>query len=82
MAKEIWFRAKWYGYGWYPSTWQGWLVLLCWAVLFVFSMARLANKWVNSLFILVITAILILICVKKGEKPGWRWGRPKNFEKK
>ena len=26
--KQLWFKAKTYGYGWYPVTWQGWLVIL------------------------------------------------------
>ena len=25
---QLWFKAKKYGYGWYPATWQGWLVIL------------------------------------------------------
>ena len=25
--KKLWFRAKRYGWGWYPCSWQGWAVL-------------------------------------------------------
>jgi hypothetical protein len=79
MKKEktkVWFKAKCYGWGWYPSTWQGALVILIWAVLFTFSLAKLDHEgWKNILFIIFITALLILISWKKGEKPRWRWGK-------
>ena len=26
MEKTIWFKAKEYGWGWYPFTWEGWTV--------------------------------------------------------
>jgi len=74
--KKLWFKAKIYGWGWYPCSWQGWLVLLVWAVIFVFAIIKLDYEWVkNFLVILVITLILIYICYKKGEKPRWRWGK-------
>jgi len=75
MKKEIWFKAKNYGWGWYPCSWQGWLVLLVWAMLFVFGIATFDHEWLKNLFVIFIfTGILIYICYKKGEKPSWRWG--------
>lgn len=75
--KELWFRAKCYGYGWYPSSGQGWMVLFIWAVFFVFSVINIDDhEWLKNLIvILIITGLLIYICYKKGEKPRWRWGR-------
>ncbi len=72
---KLWFRAKHYGYGWYPSTWQGWMVILIWAIFFTLSVIKMNDQeWLkNLLFIFLMTAILIWICYKKGEKPGWRW---------
>jgi len=38
--QPVWFRAKRYGWGWYPSTWQGWgitLLFLC-GYLLLFTM--------------------------------------------
>lgn len=73
MAK-IWFKAKHFGWGWYPCTWQGWLVLLIWAILFTFSMIMLDHEWLkNTIFLVIMTAILIYICYKKGETPKWRF---------
>lgn len=73
---KLWFKAKCFGWGWYPCSWQGWLVLLLWAILFAFSVAKMDHEWLkNLLFIFLMTGILIWICFKKGEKPGWHWGR-------
>lgn len=73
--KEIWFKAKCYGWGWYPCTWQGWLVLLIWFVLFLFSVEKMDHEGLKNLIVIIIlTIILIWISWKKGERPGWRWG--------
>ena len=29
---KLWFKAKRYGWGWTPSAWQGWMVLLVYLV--------------------------------------------------
>jgi uncharacterized membrane protein YhaH (DUF805 family) len=76
--KKIWFRAKIYGWGWYPCTWQGWLIILVWLVLFVITIVKMDHEWLkNMVGTFVFTAILIWICYKKGEKPEWCWGRSK-----
>lgn len=73
---KLWFRAKRYGWGWTPCSWQGWLTLLIWVGLFVFSINKLDHEWAkNIIFIFVITVGLIWVCYKKGEKPRWRWGK-------
>ncbi|VVB79127.1 Uncharacterised protein [uncultured archaeon] len=82
MKKKLWFKAKCYGWGWYPSTWQGWLAILIWLVLillwiFLFNTyySIEANIWEYLLGIFILTAILILFCWRTGEKPRWRWGK-------
>lgn len=73
--KKLWFKAKCYGWGWYPSSWEGFLFLLVWLVLFALSIKMMDHEWLkNLIFIFIITGILIYICYKKGEKPGWCWG--------
>jgi len=76
--KKIWFRRKLYGWGWTPSTLEGWLVVLVWAIGFYFSMRNMDHEWIkNMLFIILETALLIYICYQKGEKPRWQWGKRK-----
>jgi uncharacterized membrane protein YhaH (DUF805 family) len=74
--KKIWFKAKHYGWGWYPSSWEGWLIMLAWIALFTLAVIKMDHEWLkNFVFIFIITAILIWICWKTGEKPKWRWGK-------
>jgi hypothetical protein len=76
---RYWFPAKRYGWGWsLPSCWQGWVVLLVYlaavAVMMPFITAH-AGKSMAMAFLGVITLALLFIVYKKGEPPGWRWGR-------
>ncbi len=79
----LWFKAKRYGYGWYPVTWQGWAIV----VLYIgglLSEVMLVNSSANpedsnfliNFFprVLVLTVFLIVICRAKGEPAKWRWG--------
>jgi len=78
--KKIWFKAKEYGYGWYPATWEGWLVTLGYVVVItvlayifeVFKIENFALVYLTSVF--VVSGSLIYICYKTGEKAEWRWG--------
>lgn len=78
--KKYWFKAKTYGYGWYPATWQGWLILLTYlmvlvALIYIFETD--IEKYLAFYFIavFVLTGLLIYISYKKGEPAKWRWGK-------
>lgn len=80
--KKLWFKAKEYGYGWYPITWEGWTVILGYfaalaLLIYVFNtnIEKFLYYYLASVFF--ITAILLYICYKTGEKPSWRWGKKK-----
>lgn len=79
------FKAKLYGWGWIPAKWQGWLVIFIYIFLItILSITREdsipgdpdsgSNFLVFGLPIILLTALLIFICYKKGEKPRWQWG--------
>ncbi len=80
--KNIWFKAKEYGWGWYPVNWQGWVVTLVFSLVLGFRVASFVTKESRLpesivLFlaeIVLIVGVLVVICFKKGEKPSWRWG--------
>jgi hypothetical protein len=84
MTKEkYWFKAKKYGWGWYPCTWQGWLILGVF-VLYISQRSFAINTLIGIgrpdplrffFEILIPTVILLLLCYWKGEKPRWRWGK-------
>lgn len=83
--KKIWFVRKIYGYGWTPSKWQGWLVVLIFILLFTlnnyyFFDTNIKNPTIYSIIINSVLNIsliigLIYISYKKGEKPRWSWGK-------
>jgi len=66
-----WFKARLYGWGWIPMKWQGWVVVAC------FVVVLLLNGFYFGVLLVSIT-ILFSICYKKGEKPRWQWGPPKD----
>ncbi len=73
--KELWFKAKTYGWGWYPSTWQGWVLTIL-ALVSIIYHATLMEKypWRSGILILFVVLVLLAACFLKGEKPRWRWG--------
>lgn len=76
-GEPVWFPAKRYGYGWgFPVAWQGWAVFLAYGVLTVLVAIMPATQPPMVFFptIGLLTAGLLVICWKKGEKPRWRWG--------
>jgi hypothetical protein len=80
-----WFKAKTFGWGWTPATWQGWVVMLMYvatiagsAFVSLWPRASVAG-WIGYFSaIAVATVLLMAVCYKTGEKPGWRWGKPKS----
>jgi hypothetical protein len=80
-----WFRAKTYGWGWTPITWEGWAVQLGHVAACIGWVAYLlkdgdmpfdARRAILDLLpIVALTAVLIVICWLKGERPRWRWGK-------
>jgi len=73
--KTFWFPAKKYGWGWgFPITWQGWVVFIVYFALFLAGVykANFTTTFPNmqfTLYIIVITAVLLVICWLKGEYP-------------
>ncbi len=77
QERNYWFPAKRYGWGWGPPcSWQGWAVLL----VFIVAQAGAVLRYMplQPLRFGIATALLVgalmLICLVKGERPGWRWG--------
>jgi hypothetical protein len=76
--KKIWFPAKKYGWGWGPPVcWQGWVVLLAYFILLgaggVLLLPKHPGLFLGCVGILV--TVLVSICLLKGEKPRWHWGK-------
>jgi hypothetical protein len=74
--EQAWFPAKRYGYGWgLPRRWQGWVVMLTYVAALIvprFYAGEHVGFFIAHAF--VATALLIALCIWKGETPKWRWG--------
>lgn len=85
MKKNLWFKAKNYGWGWYPSSWQGWVTLLSYFAFLLYRGKETSHMFDTaqsfafrySFETVFATILLIAICFLKGEKPEWRWGGKK-----
>ncbi|MGE5042269.1 MAG: hypothetical protein ACM3IJ_05215 [Candidatus Levyibacteriota bacterium] len=72
-----WFAALKKGIGWYPVTWQGYLIVILYVVLVIWDFMRLYNdshSILNTLLpflpeFLFATLVLAFICYFTGEKP-------------
>lgn len=83
-----WFKAKLYGWGWVPATWQGWLVIVAY-IIFILALVFIREEDIpgnpdsGSNFLtfagplIVLTVLLLVVVYKKGERPRWQWGPPK-----
>lgn len=81
--KKLWFKAKTYGWGWTPCTWQGWASL----VIFVVGLisegvsfgtlvdAGIIAPWGFLLRIAILVTLFLIVCYTNGEKSRWRWGK-------
>lgn len=66
---KLWFKRKRFGWGWTPSTVEGWTVTAIFAGLFITLMAY--NERASAV---LLALVFIFICYKKGESPKWSWG--------
>ncbi len=80
---KLWFKAKMFGWGWYPVSWEGYLILamyLLGTVLNFINVDRLTHSISDTLInfslpFVINTIFLLIICYAKGERPRWRWGK-------
>lgn len=82
MQQKLWFKAKRYGYGWTPSSWQGVLSTILYVLALIGSFIYIdtdSNSVSDTLFsfsihFVSLTVLMCILCYLKGEKPAWRWG--------
>jgi len=73
--QNYWFPRKTYGWGWgFPCSWQGWVVM----IIYVISLIVLPNVISPSTYtfyqvVIGLSALLIGICIWKGEPSKWQW---------
>lgn len=75
-SNKYWFKPKNYGYGAYPSSWEGYTLMLIFIIcLFLSIRYTLTKPWLFTLIVFILTSILIFISRIKTEGSWkWRWG--------
>ncbi|MBV9159550.1 MAG: hypothetical protein JO019_03070 [Candidatus Kaiserbacteria bacterium] len=87
--ERYWFKRKAFGWGWTPATWQGWCTTFLYVLLIIgLALSREkdipgnpdsgSNLLTFALPIILLTVLLLIVVYKKGEKPQWQWGIPKD----
>ncbi len=76
--EKLWFKAKRFGWGWTPATWEGWAVLgvYCAYMGYLVYTSGVNDQYgyIKFLFEMIpATSILMIVCALTGEKPRWRW---------
>jgi len=74
MKGKIWFARKKYGWGWIPSSMEGWIVIIIASVMILYFAAKIETNPVNIAYIILTVVVLVIISYMKGEKPRWQWG--------
>lgn len=76
-----WFKRRRYGWGWTPSTWQGWALLVAMVLLVLvpaFVLPRHDGTGATVGFLmwtLGVVAVFVAVATAKGPRPRWRWGK-------
>lgn len=86
--EHFWFKRKVFGWGWVPATWQGWISLVIFLLIFIaIYVPFLSNGQIEArdvvVFLIEILAwffALIGLCLITGEAPKWQWGIPERSE--
>jgi len=77
MKGKIWFARKKYGWGWCPSSIEGWIVIILASAMILYFAVNIQTKPINILYMVLAGVALVIINYLKGEKPRWQWGDKK-----
>lgn len=75
---KYWFKPKRYGYGAYPSTWEGWLTIIIIMILFTYDIIEYTKIKSNLSLISAISLMVILVIISYIKTEGdwsWHWGK-------
>jgi len=84
QKRKFWFKRRRYGWGWMPSTWQGWAVIVVFVTVIITAAVSLMPPrpahptHAQMLTFLAVDGVavagLTLVLLLTGPLPRWRWG--------
>ncbi|MDX1765909.1 MAG: hypothetical protein R3313_03065 [Candidatus Saccharimonadales bacterium] len=89
--KKYWFKRKRYGWGWVPTTWQGWALTVAYIVIVIagaywFLKDVPEDTWSDEVgyylvFVAVTVILFIRITAAKSPSGKWRFGKKDTDDK-
>jgi len=75
LTKTAWFGPRRYGWGWSPSSWQGWVVTIA----FVVVSRVVLSLWPKRAAVAMVglVAAFLGVVLVTGDPPGSRQGQPR-----
>jgi hypothetical protein len=70
---KYWFKPKKFGYGAYPSTWEGWLTTIGFIGLILYVALNIPDDNPNFYPIFIFSIIAFIFLVKKKTDGDWKW---------
>lgn len=71
---KYWFKPKLYGYGAYPTTWEGWTLILIFLILFGYFIGDFKKTYSYISFSLAMFLVIILLIISYIKtQDGWSW---------
>ena len=71
LTKKAWFGPrKYFGWGWTPTSWEGWVTILVYIVTVVWTLDTFPESSISIYVVIILTAILLLIAFLTGDKRG------------
>ena len=79
MSHAYWFKPKRIGYGAYPTTWEGWLVMAAYSLVLWACVAAIVthrsspSMMIVPIFVIVAATVALFIVCKKKTDGSWGW---------
>ena len=70
LGRKLWFKPRrWGGWGWTPSSWEGWAVLAL-AVVAILAGTVSVERATEVIWVAAVSVLLVIVCIVKGTSPG------------
>jgi hypothetical protein len=69
---KTWFVARYFSWGWYPETWEGWAVCTLYVLIVIGGFLTFAESFSFLILLIISTMIFLVICKLKERQPNSR----------
>lgn len=74
--QDHWFKARRYGWGWYPAAREGWIVTAMFIIAtFLVVRMNIDTPDMIPIHVGILVLALAVVAWRTGERPSWSWSR-------